>query len=94
MSELEVATILKEIRELRDQVDILVNDKGLLTVEDAADYFSMGINKFRALCKNGLDGVIQVGGKVHRYIRIDVIKAKKDLEKRGFIKQNSGVVQR
>jgi len=86
MTEIEAATILKEIRELKDQVAILINDKGLMTIAEAADYLGIGINKLRYLCKEGLDGAIQVGGTVNIYYRIDVTKAKKDLEKRGFNK--------
>lgn len=90
MTELEIATLLNRIREIiREELAPLINNKGLMNIQQASKYLSIGSGKLRELCKSGLDGAVQTGGTVHRYYRVDVIKAKNDLEKRGIYRLKS-----
>ena len=81
MSELEFVTILKEIKQIKDQLSILTRDKGMMKLQEASKFLSISPARLRKLCKEGLNGttIINKGSKNLHYL-IDVQKAKEDLE--------------
>jgi hypothetical protein len=87
MSELEIqiAALRRENREIKELLSILVGEKSLLKLPEAANYLSIDPARLRVMCKEGLDGAVLMGtGKKNLHYHIDVIKAKKDLENRGI----------